>query len=585
MPGPPLKILTNRNPYSHSKSKSVSGADSYCSSPVSNASSQAYYHRPSLTSSSKNGYENQQGYFYTEMNDYSTTIVANTKIIVPPQSMTQNEDVYSFSKKPREPKDSRPSSPQKIVANPIIFAKPTLRTKKSSHSLKEEKLEKPPASQITASLTEIDHICSLCLGALNQDENPMEIQANDRALRKIMDLEISNTSLLAVNNSLESTIRKQAQTIERLKSQVIHLSGGSLSKDDDFPDEQFEDVSSVPEDELESPNALDMSMGAPQLHVAPAADETQVDLVNESTTISVAANKELKENPVGDEDQAGDANGESKKPDEFDLAYDRIFEKVASLIDECQIALATGNHTSSQSGEGASETAESLLADTMLHNYDTEIVNSLSSKLTTVTALRNQVTDHNKTIAGVKNQSPTSKTSETNVNEIFNQSANDLRSIQLPMTVYSQICTLLEDLHVDFLCASNNVDVTPHYQNPAALQREVLEESPRNETKRDEKKPVESRAGKPVVDKLPYKYLDDPYLLLEQNRKGIPSSVGKGRARRTASNPQLIDESKKSGNRVNRVRHGSASGISYVNPKVQSYDGTESMLSSVVGRR
>ncbi|KAJ1551647.1 hypothetical protein HK096_005920, partial [Nowakowskiella sp. JEL0078] len=67
-----------------------------------------------------------------------------------------------------------------------------------------------------------DYVCKICLNTLQPNETiSIEAQANDRALRKIMDLEISNTSLLAVNNSLEATIRKQAQTIERLKSQIV----------------------------------------------------------------------------------------------------------------------------------------------------------------------------------------------------------------------------------------------------------------------------------------------------------------------------------------------------------------------------
>ncbi|KAJ3413751.1 hypothetical protein HDV05_007654, partial [Chytridiales sp. JEL 0842] len=51
-------------------------------------------------------------------------------------------------------------------------------------------------------------------------QQKMEAQANQRALRKIMDLEIANESLLAVNMTLETTIREQALSMEQLKRQL-----------------------------------------------------------------------------------------------------------------------------------------------------------------------------------------------------------------------------------------------------------------------------------------------------------------------------------------------------------------------------
>ncbi|KAI9097329.1 hypothetical protein DFS34DRAFT_119996 [Phlyctochytrium arcticum] len=55
------------------------------------------------------------------------------------------------------------------------------------------------------------------------DPIAMELQANDKAHRKIMDLEISNTSLLAVNSSLENTMRQQAQELEDLREELERL--------------------------------------------------------------------------------------------------------------------------------------------------------------------------------------------------------------------------------------------------------------------------------------------------------------------------------------------------------------------------
>ena len=85
-------------------------------------------------------------------------------------------------------------------------------------------------------------MCRTCMDAAkSNDPIAIELQANDRALRKvnfglsmklagvrqahksggqIMDLEISNTSLLAVNTSLETTIRKQSQLIEQMRHEI-----------------------------------------------------------------------------------------------------------------------------------------------------------------------------------------------------------------------------------------------------------------------------------------------------------------------------------------------------------------------------
>ncbi|KAJ3169665.1 hypothetical protein HDU88_000856 [Geranomyces variabilis] len=56
------------------------------------------------------------------------------------------------------------------------------------------------------------------------DPVAMEIQANDKALRKIMDLEISNSSLLAVNSSLENTIRQHVRAAANSASETARLS-------------------------------------------------------------------------------------------------------------------------------------------------------------------------------------------------------------------------------------------------------------------------------------------------------------------------------------------------------------------------
>jgi len=62
-------------------------------------------------------------------------------------------------------------------------------------------------------------------------------QANDRALRKIMDLEILNESLRSINESLECTIKEQNLKMEQLQLQIDHLKSASTlnsTNDDDF---------------------------------------------------------------------------------------------------------------------------------------------------------------------------------------------------------------------------------------------------------------------------------------------------------------------------------------------------------------
>ncbi|KAJ3184960.1 hypothetical protein HDU87_002526 [Geranomyces variabilis] len=61
------------------------------------------------------------------------------------------------------------------------------------------------------------------------DTVAMEIQANDKALRKIMDLEISNSSLLAVNSSLENTIRQQSIDLEVMRKEMESLRAAANS--------------------------------------------------------------------------------------------------------------------------------------------------------------------------------------------------------------------------------------------------------------------------------------------------------------------------------------------------------------------
>ncbi|ORX42138.1 hypothetical protein BCR36DRAFT_407153 [Piromyces finnis] len=78
-------------------------------------------------------------------------------------------------------------------------------------------------------------------GSLTGDNKLLAIsindQANDRALRKIMDLEILNESLRSINESLECTIKEQNLKMEQLQLQIDHLKSASTlnsTTDDDL---------------------------------------------------------------------------------------------------------------------------------------------------------------------------------------------------------------------------------------------------------------------------------------------------------------------------------------------------------------
>ncbi|ORX83766.1 hypothetical protein BCR32DRAFT_243078 [Anaeromyces robustus] len=85
------------------------------------------------------------------------------------------------------------------------------------------------------------HDSQVLLTASPSDKKLLNIsindQVNDRALRKIMDLEILNESLRSINESLECTIKEQSLKMEQLQLQIDHLKSASSlnsTNDDDF---------------------------------------------------------------------------------------------------------------------------------------------------------------------------------------------------------------------------------------------------------------------------------------------------------------------------------------------------------------
>ena len=113
------------------------------------------------------------------------------------------------------------------------------------------------------------------VGSSGSDPQKTEAAAHARRERKIMDLEISNSSLLVINRSLEKEIRRQKADLRRYKRmsrksslEALRLSSGRLSiltegsedlqihGSDEQSEESESQSSESPEEELMSPGAI-----------------------------------------------------------------------------------------------------------------------------------------------------------------------------------------------------------------------------------------------------------------------------------------------------------------------------------------
>lgn len=138
---------------------------------------------------------------------------------------------------------------EEISRTQPVMARPTLRTTKPNMSLNSGISDNPAtcSSTCAAGLTAtISGANSVAAPAVSGPKIPFIKPSNIkelRAERKIMDLEISNSSLLAINKYLEKKLRKQAKDLEQLSS--VTASQGDPS--DDVVDIN---LSSTSEDEL-----------------------------------------------------------------------------------------------------------------------------------------------------------------------------------------------------------------------------------------------------------------------------------------------------------------------------------------------
>lgn len=98
-------------------------------------------------------------------------------------------------------------------------------------------------------------------------EQMNELAANARRERKVLDLEISNNSLLAINRSLEKEMRKQKAELRRFRrmSRAGRFSADTISHLEEFSAigvselENLSETSEAEEEELEEPEQEDYS--------------------------------------------------------------------------------------------------------------------------------------------------------------------------------------------------------------------------------------------------------------------------------------------------------------------------------------
>ncbi|KAI8827602.1 hypothetical protein BJ741DRAFT_629299 [Chytriomyces cf. hyalinus JEL632] len=112
---------------------------------------------------------------------------------------------------PTPPSDTYPAEPESASMPSARISLKELRSSKSSNSQHPHLSSSPPSSSPASKPTQSHN---------DMDPQTMKAQVNDRAVRKIMDLEIANESLLAVNTTLENTIREQALNLEQMRRLV-----------------------------------------------------------------------------------------------------------------------------------------------------------------------------------------------------------------------------------------------------------------------------------------------------------------------------------------------------------------------------
>ncbi|KAJ1547014.1 hypothetical protein HK096_004444, partial [Nowakowskiella sp. JEL0078] len=300
-----------------------------------------------------------------------------------------------------------------------------------------------------------------------------------------------------------------------------------LETPNDTTDEQVEDDNeSIAEEDLESPDLLDSSQGYP--------------IIGESEI------EDTPENII---------KSESEHTDESEMIYQRICDKVTELIHDCQNALINQNALFLSSPDANKDVDQSIRK-----NIEDDVINTLSSKLTTVLAIRNQTYENNKVIAGVSqsvdNQQLTGETWLKNLT----------RTVELPLPVYSQICTLLEDLHVESMYGQpfSQISGDMIYGNEMSSRQKSI---PR----------------RPVVESLVQPYLDDPYLTFEKQKQSSRTNFRVKSEEMIGARPKSAQSQRVS---TSHSRNGSyGQSINFTYPKLQSFNGAESTLSSVVGRR
>jgi len=178
--------------------------------------------------------------------------------------------------------------------DPTVIASSPLSQETSVQKFARLSLSKAPTEMpsIEASLEE-DASTSQVDGPLSPTKSVSELAADARRERKVLDLEISNSSLLAINSSLEREVRRQKAELKRFRR---------LSRAGKFgfvPDERTarlsEGLSPLGEEEEEEDYAEHRPLGLPDVD-ADFSDDDEIDSVTSGGEPLSPDARESKEN-------------------------------------------------------------------------------------------------------------------------------------------------------------------------------------------------------------------------------------------------------------------------------------------------
>ncbi|KAI8804421.1 hypothetical protein BJ742DRAFT_825142 [Cladochytrium replicatum] len=371
-------------------------------------------------------------------------------------------------------------TPNQQASKPHMIASPTpLHANNTPHGIHAPS-QRTEGTRSTLSSDDYDDtplLCAHCRGTLDQDQEsmPIEAQANDRVLRKIMDLEISNTSLMAVNASLENTIRKQAQTIEKLRARMhssndaLFRSGSSLSGIDDTRSEPALSKSPLPSSSLKKKSDFTPSDYELQLELSDLATDDGSHSLLTPLDVAVTDQPPTEEEPYNEEDaynrlcgkmqqliaEASAAMTTARIPlpdddleDKNDPTYSSSYTRhVSALWHDDDVVTATNTPISPRRAFpyiSTSSANENSFGD--LDSPHSTLATKLQSTLSSVLEVRQQALAHDRVVAGVQHKSEPALSHPIPASDVGS-------SVTVSRFVYDQMLELLNEVKVEAVLA------------------------------------------------------------------------------------------------------------------------------------